>query len=1312
MTNRFKTRVLLAAALLVPAGLARGQITQIQADWVSATDGDWNDPANWSSVDYPDNAGFNFYDVLFDAAGSPYTATLNNLNVDVDSLTLDSTDATLRLSGGAILDANTIDLRNGTLEITFGTIEDATITATGGVIQNPDQIAYFEDVTLASDLQIMGRSLYITNAITLANDAVIDLSRAAGASFSNLTFEGTDPRIFGSGTLRFHDNFTMWVDTGNRGFIEPDVTLLGQGGTLYFGSTNPNTESGRWVNRGTIRLMGNGADLFISDGADSFRNTGLIEGFNDATLHLQSQWDNTGTIRLHDTATLNLGGTFELSDMGTIEALDNAAVLLSGHLTMQPGEVFEVDGSIPRLDVHNGRFIGGRVRGVGGNTFNEVLNIVFDNTTLESIDILIENNARIYNGLVLDNADLIAGDNTANETFQFYNGQTISGTGRLVAGADTEFEFAGGGHTVFGSGITLDATAGFLVIGDSNMSWENQGTILVGPNRAVSLAGVWTNNGTVHVDGGTILLDDDFTTADIGTIIATGDATVRLADGSEWDNTGQITDLATLFPGMRINLEKGIVTGGTLTASQPIELLPMRLRDVTLDFDWDPGIYARETTIRRGLTITAGHTITLHHGNDLRWINEGPFTLNGEGTIESIPNGGAVELGGEGMVIASGITIRSGTAAGAGGNLELDFQTNHGTLIQRATTFRMIFEDTDAVNLGTIRALSGSVESTGLDNQGLAEAVGVGALLDFVNTGNTGTLRAADGGVAELNGLTNDGQVLGEDGGVIRLGPGWTNPTGTISVSNGGVLELLGWSATPGTVTIDQSTVRLAFSTDLALLNTLPVGAGSTVEVTGTLDLTGGTLDLDALAPEFLLIEGTLRNGSVIGTPPLNIINAQPLSISTLDNLTVETDVDLGNSGTTQLRNNTAFVGSTILGNGSLNIVSGHTASLDAAAIEGNVFVDAGATMIVSNGLALDGTIASGVGVGNRPQVRFEGTQSVTGTGAFVAGTAQGLNLRFTGDLTLGEDIQLGAQQGILSLNGLGQTLTLHGVLDVGASRTAIANVGTFVNHGSIILGNNATFQLNADTFVNHTTLDPRAASFVAPGTEVVNAPGSVVIADGTIDLGNDATFSVAGQLQGIATATSRLLILGDLALQDTTQTSLHFIDGRSEALAFLHATGDASIDGELTLDAESLTAAVPGLTQTLVFASGEFSGVFTEVTGLQIDATHRWHLDYQADRLVAEVRLAGDVTGDGFVGVEDLDVILANWGSQVVAGDSAAGEWTGDGVVGQADLDITLAGWGDGVQPEPNVPEPGSAMLVAGMLSLLTTRRRRRSSN
>ena len=86
---------------------------------------------------------------------------------------------------------------------------------------------------------------------------------------------------------------------------------------------------------------------------------------------------------------------------------------------------------------------------------------------------------------------------------------------------------------------------------------------------------------------------------------------------------------------------------------------------------------------------------------------------------------------------------------------------------------------------------------------------------------------------------------------------------------------------------------------------------------------------------------------------------------------------------------------------------------------------------------------------------------------------------------------------------------------------------------------------------------------------------------------------------------------------------------------------------------------------------------------------------------------LPGDQNGDGYVGLDDLDIVLGSWNSSVPPGDARA-DVNGDGYVGLDDLDIVLNNWNTGTPPVQAVPEPATAGLIALMLGTGLVRRSR----
>ncbi len=81
---------------------------------------------------------------------------------------------------------------------------------------------------------------------------------------------------------------------------------------------------------------------------------------------------------------------------------------------------------------------------------------------------------------------------------------------------------------------------------------------------------------------------------------------------------------------------------------------------------------------------------------------------------------------------------------------------------------------------------------------------------------------------------------------------------------------------------------------------------------------------------------------------------------------------------------------------------------------------------------------------------------------------------------------------------------------------------------------------------------------------------------------------------------------------------------------------------------------------------------------------------------------IPGELNGDGWVGLDDLDIILAHWNQTVTPGDLLSGDPSGDGFVGLDDLDYVLGPWNTGTQPSGvAAPEPGSfaLFLLSGWL-------------
>ncbi len=159
---------------------------------------------------------------------------------------------------------------------------------------------------------------------------------------------------------------------------------------------------------------------------------------------------------------------------------------------------------------------------------------------------------------------------------------------------------------------------------------------------------------------------------------------------------------------------------------------------------------------------------------------------------------------------------------------------------------------------------------------------------------------------------------------------------------------------------------------------------------------------------------------------------------------------------------------------------------------------------------------------------------------------------------------------------------------------------------------------------------------------------------------------------------------------------------------------GISNVDPQIALEADGLWRPQAG-SPAINGGVGSYSGILTddmdgqarigtfdvgadEVSGATMTKGPLEIGDVGPTWMFPPTLLAGDLDGDGFVGITDLNTVLSNWNQSVTVGDLLQGDPSGDGFVGIEDLNVVLGNWNAGTPPTAEasdiVPEPGMMSL------------------
>ena len=530
-------------------------------------------------------------------------------------------------------------------------------------------------------------------------------------------------------------------------------------------------------------------------------------------------------------------------------------------------------------------------------------------------------------------------------------------------------------------------------------------------------------------------------------------------------------------------------------------------------------------------------------------------------------------------------------------------------------------------------------------------------------------------GQAQIYGLSSTIQIDQEVFvGGSAFGPGGT---GTLIVGNG--------PGTGGTINIDN-TLRIS-NTGTVQLNGGVINTARLNTVEGTWTWGGGELNLTDPAAGFV-VGATGQFGATLTIPAGNRMTvAGPTTVeasAVLDATDFEANNTVINDGTIRSSGHVILGDPTVYqaysGSGMLDINTNQVTlnTLGFLELDFNMNLDGG-TLIVPNGVLLRTT---------RP---LEVHGSIEGPFAQQLGT----QIVAIGDLELGDATR---PDGFVS----------NGILDVGDHTVTLHDANQAVLGPMTLLGRlSAPGNLNAS-----------AAAVIDIGGNVagfgeIDSPDTPLIPlinNGDIS-GNSLVepITLTGYVKGVGTFNNvtfngtfapgfspATVYLGNARYAGTLEIELGGLaEGDSD---LLHHNGDLILGGTLDVALWDGFVPMPGSTIDIMTYNGSLSGAFTGVSNSTGFAGLILGYSTDADSVMITISyLDGDLNLDGFVGIDDLNIVLSNWNQTIPPGNPWA-DPSGDGFVGIDDLNTVLGNWNAGTPPSGavNIPEPSTLILLS----------------